>query len=131
MNQIHENYYPEEIFYDKNDEFYEGTITKITVNKHERNQEARKECIKYHGVKCKICGFDFEKKYGDIGKDFIHVHHIIPISSKIKLYKIDYKKDLIPVCPNCHAMLHRKNKNGNLYSPDELKLLLDNLNSNV
>ena len=55
-----------------------------------------------------ICGFDFEKTYGEIGKGFIHVHHIVPVSEIGESYRVDYEKDLIPVCPNCHAMLHRK-----------------------
>jgi 5-methylcytosine-specific restriction protein A len=39
---------------------------------------------------------------------FIHVHHINPISSMGSVYKINPKQDLIPVCPNCHAMIHSK-----------------------
>ena len=56
---------------------------------------------------CSICGFDFEKNYGELGKGFIHVHHIVPVSKIGPNYIIDPVKDLIPVCPNCHAMLHR------------------------
>ena len=48
-----------------------------------------------------------EEKYGDLGKGFIHVHHIVPLNKIGKEYVVDYKNDLIPVCPNCHAMLHR------------------------
>ena len=61
--------------------------------------------------------------YGEVGKGFIHVHHIKPISEIDKEYVVDYKKDLIPVCPNCHAMLHRK-INGRNLSVDELKKLI-------
>ena len=79
-------------------------------NKYERNPRARKMCIQKYGCICKICQFDFQKQYGELGKDFIHVHHIIPISeNKGRSYKVDYENDLIPVCPNCHAMLHRSN----------------------
>ncbi|MBK9012922.1 MAG: HNH endonuclease [Saprospiraceae bacterium] len=49
------------------------------------------------------------KKYGGIGKDFIHVHHIVPISKPGEKYEIDPINDLIPVCPNCHSMLHTTN----------------------
>lgn len=86
---------------------YEGAKKEITVNSYERNREARNMCIAVHGCKCAVCGMDFEKVYGEIGKGFIHVHHIVPISSIGKEYKLDPVKDLIPVCPNCHAMLHR------------------------
>jgi 5-methylcytosine-specific restriction protein A len=77
-------------------------------------------CIEHNRPVCSICGFDFEEKYGPRGKGFIHVHHVIPIHQIGKEYKIDYRKDLIPVCPNCHAMLHRK-FNGKEPSIAELK----------
>ena len=67
-------------------------------------------CIQKYGCICNICQFDFEKEYGELCKDFIHDHHITPISeNKGKSYKVDYENDLIPVCPNCHAILHRSN----------------------
>jgi 5-methylcytosine-specific restriction protein A len=53
-----------------------------------------------------VCGFDFEKSYGEIGKGFIHVHHKVDIATIGKSYQVDPINDLIPVCPNCHAMLH-------------------------
>lgn len=88
--------------------YYEGSVTTVKVNKYERNSEARRKCIEIHGCQCKICEFDFEKTYGEAGKGLIHVHHVVPISSIKEEYQIDYEKDLIPVCPNCHAMIHRK-----------------------
>lgn len=87
---------------------YEGVKKQVTVNKYERSSLARSKCIEYHGTTCKVCSMNFEEVYGEIGKGFIHVHHLIPISQIGKEYKVDYKKDLIPVCPNCHAMLHKK-----------------------
>ena len=86
----------------------EGTRVQIQVNRYERDSKARNACIKHHGAVCRACGLDFEKRYGDIGKGFIHIHHITPISEVGKSYKVDPKKDLVPVCPNCHAMLHSK-----------------------
>lgn len=66
---------------------------------------------------------DFEKMYGEIGRGFIHVHHIVPISTIGEEYKIDPIKDLVPVCPNCHAMLH-KGKEGEVLTVDELKEII-------
>lgn len=109
--------YPDEV---NENNLYEGATTTIKVNRYERNKEARDKCIEYHGKKCSICGFDFEKVYGELGRGFIHVHHIKPLSEIDKEYKVDYKKDLIPVCPNCHAMLHKR-LNGKYFSVDELK----------
>ena len=96
---------------------FEGAKKEIVVNSYERNREARNRCIAEKGCKCAVCGMDFEKVYGEIGQGFIHVHHIVPLSSIGKEYELDPVKDLIPVCPNCHAMLHRRNPP---YSIDEL-----------
>lgn len=116
-----------EIFPDQldNDEtLYEGLKTKVSVNKYERSSLARKKCIESNGISCCICGINFETVYGEIGKGFIHVHHIVPVSEIGKEYKVDFKKDLIPVCPNCHAMLHRKNKQGQNVTVEELRQIL-------
>ena len=86
---------------------FEGAKKEIVVNRYERNREARERCIAAHECKCAVCGMDFEKVYGEIGRGFIHVHHIVPLSSIGKEYELDPINDLIPVCPNCHSMLHR------------------------
>jgi 5-methylcytosine-specific restriction protein A len=44
--------------------------------------------------------------YGEIGKGFIHVHHLKPVSEINGEYEVDPIEHLVPVCPNCHAMLH-------------------------
>lgn len=74
---------------------------------YERNRKARQECLEYYGYKCSVCGFDFEKEYGDIGHEFIEVHHIVPIASIGKEYVVDPVRDLRPLCSNCHSMIHR------------------------
>jgi len=109
--------FPEEVD-QVQEEIFEGTVRKVTVNAYERNPEARKQCINHYGAKCSICGFDFLEVYGDVGKDFIHVHHLKQISEIGETYKIDPIKDLRPVCPNCHAILHRRKPP---YTTDEVK----------
>lgn len=76
---------------------------------YERDPEARRICVQHHGAKCRVCGIDFGEEYGDFGAGFIHVHHKTPVARAAKdgEYKVDPKDDLVPVCPNCHAMLHR------------------------
>lgn len=101
-----DNFYPEQI--NKSISLSEGAKSQITINSYERNPIARMKCIEIHGCKCKACGFDFEKTYGILGKGFIHVHHLKPLSTIAEEYIIDPEKDLIPLCPNCHAMVHRK-----------------------
>jgi 5-methylcytosine-specific restriction protein A len=56
--------------------------------------------------------------YGEIGKNFIHVHHVKPLSEIDEQYKINPIKDLRPVCPNCHAMLHKRKP---AYSIEEIQ----------
>lgn len=88
-------------------EMLEGGISQVLINKYERNPVNRQLCLMANGYTCKICGFDFEEKYGKLGHRFIHVHHIEKISSHNNSYYINPETDLIPVCPNCHAMLHK------------------------
>lgn len=88
--------------------YYEGAAKRVTVNAYERNTKARDACIKHYGTNCAVCGFNFGTAYGDIGSGFIHVHHLISLTSIKAQYQVDPVKDLRPVCPNCHAMLHRK-----------------------
>lgn len=112
--------YPDEI--GKSEEaHFEGGKTTIFVNKYERNPIARKKCIDHYGFTCIACDFNFQKVYGDIGKDFIEVHHLIKVSDKKQVYEVNPVKDLRPVCPNCHAMLHKKDPP---YTIDELKILI-------
>ncbi len=99
----------------------DGKKISVLQNRYERNPLNRELCLQANGYVCKICGFDFERKYGAIGRHFIHVHHISQLSLQDGAVTIDPVSDLIPVCPNCHAMLHRKTPP---YTPDELKSLL-------
>lgn len=99
-----DNFYPEEV----SSTLREGSKKTVTVNSYERNPKARSECINKYGVNCTVCGFNFEAIYGKRGKGFIHVHHLTPVSDIGDEYEINPITDLRPVCPNCHAMLHRK-----------------------
>ena len=85
----------------------EGTKEQTFSTTYERNPRLRAECIKIHGCVCSVCGFDFEKSYGPLGKNFCHVHHIRPLSEVGQSHTVSSRDDMIPVCPNCHAMLHR------------------------
>jgi 5-methylcytosine-specific restriction enzyme A len=102
--------------------YSEGKIGQALINRYERNPVNRELCLAANGYVCKICEFNFEKIYGELGYEFIHVHHIIPVSSMGGEYYLNPEKDLIPVCPNCHAMLHRVDPP---YLPDELKKIIE------
>jgi hypothetical protein len=66
----------------------------------------RAACIAHYGNTCQVCSFNFGKTYGQLGDGFIHVHHIAPLRTVGQRCRVDPINDLIPVCPNCHAMLH-------------------------
>lgn len=99
--------YPDDLPDSPKAPFQEGAAKAVTVNAFERNPAARLTCILHHGTACKVCGLDFGKRYGALGEGFIHVHHKTPLAEIRQNYVIDPVRDLVPVCPNCHAMLHR------------------------
>ncbi|EMI4223262.1 MULTISPECIES: HNH endonuclease [Vibrio harveyi group] len=101
--------------------FTEGAKKHVTVNSYERCPKARKACLDKYGYRCRVCDFSFSEVYGEIGKNFIHVHHIKPLAGISEEYAVEPTKDLVPVCPNCHAMLHTQNPP---LSIDELKSIL-------
>lgn len=95
--------YPDEI----PETVIEGAKRKVAINAYERSAFARQACIDHYGYRCFVCGFNFEARYGERGKHFIHVHHVVPLASIGASYVVDPIKDLRPVCPNCHAIIHR------------------------
>ncbi len=96
---------PEEVNNPK--KYIEGASKTVWVNTYERNPVARANCIEHHGYKCTVCSFSFNKFYGTIGEKYIHIHHIVPLSEIKKEYILNPIKDLVPVCPNCHAIIHK------------------------
>lgn len=88
--------------------YTEGTPNQVSVTKYERNPYARKKCLSHYGYSCVICDFNFENTYGQIGKNFIHVHHLTQVATVGHTYEIDPIIDLRPVCPNCHSIIHKQ-----------------------
>lgn len=86
----------------------EGAVHQVIVNAYERSAAARTACIKARGHRCAVCDLDMGELYGKLGEGFIHVHHLVEISAVGSEYEVDPVDDLRPVCPNCHAMLHRR-----------------------
>lgn len=94
---------------DWNDPLYEeGAVTQTTGKAYERNAVARAMALKIHGFQCRVCGFNFEERFGSLGRHFIEVHHVKPLhQAGGKTRQVNPATDLVPVCCNCHAMLHR------------------------
>ena len=86
----------------------EGGKTARLVAFYERNPELRSAAIRLHGTTCKACGFNFARAYGERGKDYIEVHHLVPISTYIEPTAVEPAKDLTVLCSNCHRMVHRR-----------------------
>lgn len=98
--------YPDEL--DESWTYSEGAKRRVVINAYERDERARAACIKFYGTECAVCDFDFGKFYGKLGEGFIHVHHLRDLATVGEDYEVDPINDLRPVCPNCHAMLHRE-----------------------
>ncbi len=85
----------------------EGRAFYAMVRKYERSRINRAACLEVNGTKCIICKVEFGEEYGSIAEGLIHIHHLTPVSMLGDGYVIDPSKDLVPVCPNCHAVIHR------------------------
>ena len=106
----------------------EGAVVKTTVNAYERNPAARRDCIAHYGTACIVCGFEFGEFYGSSMADYIQVHHLIPLSSLGKQYRVNPVHDLRPVCPNCHAVIHSTQPPLSIY---EVKKLVSRRKKNI
>jgi hypothetical protein len=107
---------PDEVLHAE--KYVEGATREISVNVYERSRAARRECIRHYGLDCAVCGMNFEREYDKIGEGFIHVHHLKSLTEIDGKYEVNSIDDLRPVCPNCHAMLHKSDLP---YSVEELK----------
>lgn len=117
-------------FSDTTTTFQDGKITRTYSTKYERNPKNREAAINYLGLNCQVCGFNFSSTYGDIGKDYIEVHHLKPLYTLDTPKTIDPQKDLAVLCANCHKMIHRKISDRNtILSVEELKERLIQNNS--
>jgi 5-methylcytosine-specific restriction protein A len=99
----------------------EGARTRIAVNRYERDRRNRAAALAIHGYSCKACKLDMEGRYGSTAAGLIEVHHVTPVSQLGQDYIIDPRTDLMPLCPNCHSVAHRRNPP---YSVDDIREML-------
>ncbi|MFC0457655.1 restriction endonuclease [Arthrobacter liuii] len=83
-----------------------GAVSNVQVNRYERDPDARRACLAFHGTSCAACGFSFESTYGGSGAGAVAVHHVVPPAMLDSAYQLDPIADLIPLCHNCHAVAH-------------------------
>lgn len=105
---------------DEEQERYEGRLTEAKVLRRQRNRAARQQCLEASGYTCYVCGFNFEKTYGDIGKNFLEVHHTKPLATYDDEHPIP-QSELVALCSNCHSMVHSKRE---VLDVNELKEML-------
>lgn len=99
----------------------EGAKTRIEVNRYERDRRNRAAALAIHGYACKACDLELDRRYGDAATGLIEVHHVTPVSELGPGYVISPRDDLIPLCPNCHTVTHRRSPP---YSLQELRDML-------
>lgn len=99
----------------------EGYIEEIKYFRSKRNRAIRDQCAVRDHYTCQVCGFNFEKVYGERGKGFIEIHHKKPLASYDGEHEV-LLEDLIGLCSNCHSMIHNGKE---LLNIDNLKELLE------
>lgn len=101
--------------------YAEGGANSQQSTRYERDRRNRAAAIAIWGCKCQACGLDFGDRYGDAAKGFIEVHHTTPVSELEAGTIINPARDLVPLCPNCHAVAHRRDPP---FSIDEVRTML-------
>lgn len=99
----------------------EGSMLQRLTTVYVRDPDARRQCIAKYGARCFVCNFSFKERYGRVADGFIHVHHLRPLSDFGEDHAVDPVKDLRPVYPNCHAVLHMSDP---AYSIEDVKSFL-------
>lgn len=107
-------------------DYVEGAVKEAKAKRYERDPKARRACLAHYGCRCYVCGMDMSEEYGmELGAEAIEVHHIIPVSQRGGSYIVDPIRDLRPLCPNCHSIVHRKRDQP--LDVEELKLIYNSL----
>ena len=101
--------------------FEEGAASLTPTIRYERDRRNRAAAIAIHGTACLACGVELGARYGMVAEGFIEVHHVVPVASMGADYRVDPVQDLVPLCPNCHAVAHRRDPP---LTVDEIKALL-------
>lgn len=94
----------------------EGGVRIATTKAYARSQKLRRAALDHYTnngvISCDCCGFEFRSFYGDeYGDSCIEMHHLVPIFQyegvNVEATISEAIKNLMPVCPNCHRVIHR------------------------
>lgn len=118
--------------YDENLMITEGTRRNRNITLYERSRELRDFAIEKYTksghIKCAACAFDFLDFYGEIGRDYIEIHHVKPVfqyeDEDRNVFLKRALENVIPTCSNCHRMIHRDRQHP--LSITDLKGCIDN-----
>ena len=99
----------------------EGALKTVRTNRYERDRRNRSAALAIHGTACKGCGLEMGARYGPVATGLVDIHHVTPVSQLGAGYVIDPVRDLVPLCPNCHAVAHRRDP---VLTASEIELLL-------
>lgn len=110
----------------------EGALERTTTTQRRRSQLLRQLAVQEFKIKnnnrlfCVACNFDFSAIYGELGKDFIEIHHTSPIHemdiSGSRQNIEEALRKVFPLCSNCHRMVHRNR--GEMLSIDRLREII-------
>lgn len=98
----------EQLDYSEVDFRLEGKAYRVETNKYERSRFNRSLAIKIHGLSCFGCNFNFESFYGPAGQGIIEIHHLTPVHLMNERRVVDPRSELVPLCSNCHTLVHRQ-----------------------
>ena len=104
--------------------FPEGAKVQVEVNRYERDRRNRAAALAIHGYACLVCTSDLGDRYGPVAVGLIEIHHLTPVSKLGPDYSINPATDLVPLCPNCHRVAHRRDPP---FSIEELKAMIVSL----
>jgi len=100
----------------------EGDPVEVISRRYERRPVNREICLSVRGHRCYCCNMDFGEVYGSSADGYIEVHHITPASEMGPGYKLNPVTELVPVCSNCHSVVHLTKP---ARSVDEVKAVLE------
>jgi len=111
----------------KEELYVEGELEVGTYENRSRNSKARMKCIELNGTTCVACKRNLGEIYGEEFSDKIHVHHVNPVANYEGEITINPKEDLVPVCPNCHYIIHSRKEP---YKIEEIEAFIEHAKEN-
>jgi 5-methylcytosine-specific restriction enzyme A len=103
---------------------FEGEAKVGVSIRFERSEALRNAKLRGSDFCCEVCGFNFERVYGELGRGFIECHHEHPLAARDGASRQTTLDQLRLVCRNCHSMLHKGQPPESPRTIDGLKKLL-------